>query len=248
MNHEIRRLVILISVFSLLVVLILNFFFLQKSDQESYLKDLQDRIQAVDREFDEDFIQILMDVRNEDTLSFLKISNPIHKHPFFILNPSGELLFWSDFSLTLDFTSIDLNKDYQLIEGTYGTLLLKSRTIRRNNAEFRMVHAIRLVWPGTIENDYLITGANLELFGNNKFEVFSPEGNLGQLVTNPAGIKLFRVSFLMGYAPAGRVINSALLIFFTSVFLLYFIFSSNFVLKKWRMGRRWKAIGYAISM
>ncbi|MFT7381752.1 MAG: two-component system nitrogen regulation sensor histidine kinase NtrY, partial [Roseivirga sp.] len=79
MNHETRRLVILISVFSLLVVLILNFFFLQKSDQESYLKDLQDRIQAVDREFDEDFIQILMDVRNEDTVSFLKITNPIHK-------------------------------------------------------------------------------------------------------------------------------------------------------------------------
>jgi signal transduction histidine kinase len=248
MSYEIRRLVILISVFSLFVVLILNFFFFQKSNEETYIKDLQDRIQAVDREFDEDFIQILMDVRNEDTLSFFKISNPLHKHPFFILNPSGELLFWSDFSLSLDFTSIDLKKDYQLIQGTYGSLLLKNRTIRRNNTEFRMVHIIRLVWPGTIENDYLITGVNLELFGNNKFEVFSPEENVGQPVTNPAGTKLFGINFLAGYVPAGRVINSALLIFFTSVFLLYFILSSNFVLKKWRKGRRWLAIGYAISM
>lgn len=248
MNHQTRKLIFLVSMFSLLVVLILNFFFFQKSDQESYLKDLQDRIQAVDREFDEDFIQILMDVRNDDSLSFSKISNPIHKHPFFILNPSGKLLFWSDFSLTLDFSSIDLNKDYQLVEGTYGTLLLKIRTTRRNKTEFRMVHVIRLVWPGTIENDYLITGANPELFGNNKFELSPPEDNLGQVVTNPAGIKLFGVNFLDGYSPAGRVINSAILIFFTSVFLLYLLLSSNFLLKKWRKGLRWQAIGYSIIM
>ncbi len=246
MNHETRRLVILISVFSLLVVLIFNFFFFQKSNQETYLKDLQDRIQAVDHEFDEDFIQILMDVRNEDSLSFSKISSPIHKHPFFILDLDGELRYWSDYSLTLDFSSIDLKKDYQLTQGPYGTMLLKTRSIRRNNQEFLMVHVIRLVWPGTIENDYLITGANPELFGNNKFEIFSPEENSEQKVTNLAGVPLFGINFLLGYMPAGRVINSAILIFFSSVFLLYFFLGSNFVLKKWRKGRRWQAIGYAV--
>ncbi len=54
MKHDSRRLVILVSIFSLLAVLILNFFFFQKSDQESYFQALQDRIQAVDKEFDED--------------------------------------------------------------------------------------------------------------------------------------------------------------------------------------------------
>ena len=93
MKHDPRRLIILISIFSLLAVLVLNFFFFQKSDQDTYLQALQDRVQAVDKEFDEDFIQILMNVRPDDTLSFGQISTPVHSHPFlsafFILFPTG---------------------------------------------------------------------------------------------------------------------------------------------------------------
>ncbi|MDG1278392.1 MAG: ATP-binding protein [Algoriphagus sp.] len=246
MSHESRRLIILISAFLLLAVLVLNFFFFQKSDEETYLQDLQDRIQAVDREFDEDFIQVLMEFRNEDSLSFGKLSIPDHRHPFFILNKSGDLSYWSDFSLTLDFSNVDLNKDYQLLNDPYGTMLLKIRPIRRNEVNYVIVHALRLIWPGNIENDYLITGANPALFGNSRIEIFAPEEGTGRLVVNPAGIPLFGVDFLLGYVPAGRIINVAILIFFTSIFLLYFLLSSDFVLKKWRKGRKWQAIGYAI--
>ena len=69
MKHDSRRLIILISIFSLLAVLILNFFFFQKNEQDTYLQALQDRVQAVDKEFDEDFIQILMDIRPDDSLN-----------------------------------------------------------------------------------------------------------------------------------------------------------------------------------
>ncbi|REG91104.1 sensor histidine kinase [Algoriphagus antarcticus] len=246
MKHDLRRLIILISIFSLLAVLVLNFFFFQKSDQETYLQALQDRVQAVDKEFDEDFIKILMDVGPDDSLSFGQISTPIHKYPFFILSPEKDLLYWSDFTLTLDFSKVDLSKEYQLIEDAYGTLLLKVRNVKRNKADYVMLHVLRLIWPGNIENNYLITGANPNIFGNDRFELFANPEEASAVVKNPVGIPLFGINFLFGYSPAGRVVNPAILIFFASVFLLYFLLSSDFVLSKWKSGRRWQAIGYAI--
>ncbi len=247
MSKESRRLIILVSIFSLLAVVILNFFFFQKSDQELYFQTLQERIQAVDREFDEDFIQILMDVRPDDTLSFRQISAPVHQHPFFILDSEKELLFWSDFTLTLDFSQVDLDREYQLIEDPFGTLFIKTRKVRRNGLDFAMVHVLRLIWPGNIENDYLITGANPEIFGNDRFELFEADDEEAPLIlTNAGGIPLFGVEFNYGYMPSGRVVNPAILIFFTSVFLLYFLLSSDFILNKWKQGRRWQAISYTI--
>jgi len=64
-------------------------------------------------------------------------------------------------------------------------------------------------------------------------------------VKNPAAIPIFGIDFLFGYQPADRLANPAIMIFFTSVFLLYFLLSSDFVLNKWKKKRRWQAIGYA---
>ncbi|PZX55989.1 phospho-acceptor domain-containing protein [Algoriphagus ratkowskyi] len=246
MKHDSRRLIILISIFSLLAVLILNFFFFQKSDQDTYLQALQDRVQKVDRAFDEDFIRVLMDVRPDDTLSFGQTSTPNHSYPFFILSPDKKLVYWSDFSLTLDFSQVDLTREYQLLEDPYGTLLLKVRNVKRNGVDYVMLHVLRLIWPGNIENNYLITGANPEIFGNDRFELFANPDEASLIVTNLAGIPLFGVNFLFGYIPSGRVVNPAILIFFTSIFLLYFLLSFGFVLSKWKKGLRWQAIGYAI--
>ncbi|MCE7055669.1 HAMP domain-containing histidine kinase [Algoriphagus sp. AGSA1] len=246
MKHDSRRLIILISVFSLLAVIVLNFFFFQKSDQEVYLQALEDRVQEVDQEFDEDFIQILMDAKLTDTLSFSQLSSQSHRHPFFILSSNKELLYWSDFTLTLDFSQVDLSKEYQLLEDPYGTLLLKTRNVKRQGVEYILLHVLRLIVPGNIENNYLITGSNPDFFGNDRFEIFANPEEAPLIVKNPAGIPLFGVNFQFGYSPSGRVVNPAVLIFFTSIFLLYFLLSSDFVLTKWKSGRRWEAIGYTI--
>ncbi len=245
MSYESRRLIILVSVFSLLTVLILNFFFLQKSDEERYLETLQEKIQKVDREFDEDFIQILMNVGSTDSISFLNMELLEHTHPYFLLNSERELVYWSDFTFSFDFDQIDQEKEYQLIEDPYGSFLIKTRQLSKNGAPLLMVQALRLIYPGNIENDYLISGANPEIFGNNRFTLYpDTEEGLYQ-IKNPAGIPLFGIDFLFGYQPVNRLANPAILIFFTSVFLLYFLLGSDFVLNKWKKKRRWQAIGYA---
>ncbi|WP_296705082.1 ATP-binding protein [Algoriphagus sp.] len=245
MSYESRRLIILVSVFSLLTVLILNFFFFQKSDEERYLETLQEKIQKVDREFDEDFIQILMNVSSTDSIFFRNMELSEHAHPYFLLNSERELVYWSDFTFSFDFDQIDQDREYQLIEDPYGSILIKIRQLSKSGTPLLMVQALRLIYPGNIENDYLITGSNPEIFGNNRFRLYTnPEEGLFQ-IKNPAGIPLFGIDFLFGYQPANRLVNPAILIFFTSVFLLYFLLSSDFVLNKWKKKRRWQAIGYA---
>ena len=244
MLQKFKRLIILVSAFLLLAVLILNFFFFQKSEEEAFFEDVQEEIYEIDREFDMDFVQILMEVRPDEALSFENISSKSSIHPFFILDESKKLLYWSDFSVSFNLDALIPNQEYQFIEDPYGTFLTKSRKFTRNGNSYYVVHAFRLFWPGSIQNDYLRTGANRRVFGNDAIQLSDPDSQSPFLVSNAAGIPLFGVAFEYGYQSSGRLSNPAILIFFTSVFLLYFLLSSDFVIRKWKQGRRWQAIGY----
>ncbi len=244
MNFQTRRLVILTSIVFLLTVLIFNFFVFQKSEEEKYFEAIQKKIQRVDRQFDEDFIGVLMEIRPEDSITFERISHPDHRHPFFVLDTSGQLRFWSDFTVTLDFSQLDPSREYQLLEDPFGTFFVKIRKIKRNTSEYYLVHALRLIWPGSIENDYLKTGPNPDFFGNGRFQLFANPSDGVFQVSSEAGKPVFGISFQFGYEPVGRVANTALLIFICSVFLLYFLLSFDFLRKKWQRGYPWQTIGY----
>ncbi len=244
MSFQTRRLIFLLSIISLFLVLILNFFVFQKSEEEKYFEAIQTKILRADRQFDEDFIRVLMEVRPEDPITFERVSNPDHIHPFFILDTSGQLLFWSDFTQTLDFSQVDLDKEYQLLEDPYGTFFVKVRKLKRNTTEYYLVQALRLIWPGTIENDYLKTGPNPEFFGNERFQLFSNPSDGAFKVLSQTEKPVFGISFQLGYEPVGRVSNTPLLIFICSLFLLYFLFSFDFLRKKWNKGHRWQTIAY----
>lgn len=246
MNFQTRRLVILISVVSLLIALVLNFFVFQQSEEENYFEGIQYKIQRVDRQFDEDFVKVLTDVRSEDSISYDRVSRPDHQYPFFVLDTSGKLLFWSDFTFSLDFSQLDFSREYQILEDPFGTFFVKIRKINRNTSDYYIVHTLRLIWPGSIENDYLKTGPNPDFFGNDRFQLYdNPTDGVFQ-VTSDSGKSLFGISFQLGYEPVGKVANSALLIFICSIFLLYFVLSFDFLWKKWKRGYPWQTIFYGL--
>lgn len=244
MSFQTRRLVLLISSISLLIVLVLNFFVFQKSEEEKYFEAVQKKIQRVDHQFDEDFIQVLMEVRPQDSISFDRVSSSDHSYPFFLLDSSGKLLFWSDFTVSLDFSSLDLGREYQILKDPFGTFFVKIRKVQRDASDYYLVHVLRLVWPGSIENDYLTTGPNPDFFGNDRFQLYDNPAEGVFQVSTESGKSVFGISFQLGYEPVGRVANTALLIFIGSVFLLYFILSFDFLWKKWKKGHRWQTIAY----
>ncbi len=248
MKLPLRTLVILSSVIILFIALILNFFVFQKSQEEEYLEAIETRIQEIDIRFDEDYIQVLMDIRPEDSLSFSRISSKSYSYPLFILDSEKNLLFWSDYTLSFDYSNLDLNREFQMIEDPFGTLLIKSRKIKRNASEYLLVHAYRLIWPGVIENDYIKTGPNPEIFGNDRFQIFSNPEDGNYQVKTKSGQALFGINFQLGFESVGRVSNTPLLIFICSVFLLYFLFSFDFLRKKWNKGYPWQTIGYGLAI
>lgn len=156
------------------------------------------------------------------------------------------MLFWSDFTSTLDFSSLDLNQEYQLLEDPFGTFFVKIRKIKRNTTDYHLVHTLRLIWPGNIENDFLKTGPNPDFFGNDRFQLFENPTEGEFQITSITGKPVFGISFQMGYESVGRVSNTALLIFICSIFLLYFLLSFDFLRKKWINGQPWQTIGYGI--
>ncbi|TDQ16616.1 phospho-acceptor domain-containing protein [Algoriphagus boseongensis] len=239
-----RSLLILLSIVSFLLVLILNFFVFQKSEEDKYLEAIQQKVQKIDEQFDADFINVLMNVRPEDPVTFTQISNPDHQYPMFLLDLEKNLLFWSDFTVNLNFSSIDFSKEYQILEDPFGTFLIKTRKVKRNSNEYFLVHAFRLIWPGSIENDYLKTGPNPDIFGNDRFQLYSDPAEANFQVIAKSGKPIFGINFLLGYQPVSRVSNTALLIFICSISLLYFLISFDFLRKKWKKGHRWQAIGY----
>lgn len=246
MSLPLRSLAIWASVILLVIVLVLNFFVFSQSEEEVYFEALQAKIDKVDKEFDEDFIQVLMDVRPEDSLNYRVISDQKHQHPYFILDEESNLLFWSDFTLTLDVSQLNLNEEYQLLQDPYGTYVVKVRKFKRKSRDYFLIHAVRIILPGSVENDFIQSGPNPEFFGNDRFQIFpvASEGKF-QLVSS-SGKPIFGVNFLLGYKPVGRVYNSPLLIFLSSIFLLYFLLSFDFLKRKWEKGYPWQTIWYGL--
>jgi hypothetical protein len=109
-------------------------------------------------------------------------------------------------------------------------------------SNFFLIQVLRLIYPGTIKNDYLLTGPNPIYFGNEKFDLFEIPQKESFHIVDSNGNFLFGIDFGYGYLTSGNVTNPAVFVFFSSFFLLYFLLSFNFVLKKWTKNKRWEAI------
>lgn len=243
MKLPLRSILLAGTVLLLPIALILNFFVFQKSQEETYLEAIEEKIQQVEVQFVQDQ-ELFLRQLGSDTVSFDRISISESTHPFFVTRASGELLYWSDYGFTLDFSQLDLSKQYQVISAPYGTFLAKVQPINPKGEARYLVQAYRLIWPGNIQNDYLQTGPNPELFGNALFTLYTNPAEGSYQVNSPAGAPLFGIDFQLGFASVGKALNTPLLIFIGSLFMLYVLVSFNFLRKKWRKGRQWQAIGY----
>ena len=244
MKRSIRRILLIGSVLLLLVTLILNFFVYQKSQEEEYIEAIETKIHEVEEVFNQDFEVFQTQGARFDSLSFERVSTGAYTHPIFIVNSEKEPLYWSTNEFTLDFSALDFKKGFQVLSSSSGTFLVKQQKISTRGENEYLVQAFRLVWSGTIKNDYVVMGPNPDVFGNALFTLYpkSEEGSLQ--VKSTLGQPLFGIDFQPGFVSVGKAWNTPLLIFSCSIFLLYVFLSFNFLRKKWKKGQVWQAIGY----
>ena len=244
MKLSIRSTLLLGSVLLLPAVLILNFFVYQKSQEETYIQAIEKKIHMVEVEFNQDFEFFQRQGSSLDSLSFERVSSEAYSHPFFIVDPQKELQYWSTNDFVLDFSTLDVARDFQVLDSPYGTFLVKLQKISPREGSDFFVQAFRLVWAGDIKNDYIVMGPNPEVFGNSLFTLY-PNAEEGSLqVKSSTGLPLFGIDFQLGFVSVGKTWTTPLLIFSFSLFLLYAFLSFIFLRKKWRKGQVWQAIGY----
>lgn len=244
MKLSFRRLLVLGSVLLLPIILILNFFVYQKNQEEAYIEAIEKKIHLVEAAFNQDFEVFFTQGKSADSLSFERVSSAAYTYPIFIVNSEKEVKFWSTNEFTLDFSALDFKKDFQVLISPFGTFLVKQQKISSKAQNEYFVQAFRLVWSGTIKNDYVVMGPNPEVFGNALFTLYPKPEEGSLLVKSTFGKPLFGLDFQLGFESVGKAWNTPLLIFSCSIFLLYIFISFIFLRKKWRKGQVWQAIGY----
>ncbi len=240
-----RRFILLLAILGIGLLLAFNYFLTDKHSDEQYLKPITHKIQQVDREFNEDYIEILVRNLPEDQLSFTNLTIADNKHPYFLFDEKGTLVYWSDFTMLPDFDLINTQKTYQVFEDQKGKYFTKVRRLNRNNRNFWMVQFYPFFYKRDISNEYLISGHNPELFGNELVVISETREEGFHEIKNEKQEFLFSVKFDAGYEPSGQTSNVTLLVFFISLILLVLILGYDFVTIIWKKGDRTTAILYS---
>ncbi|GGZ28176.1 hypothetical protein GCM10007049_21380 [Echinicola pacifica] len=243
-----RRFIIVIAIVLMAVVLAVNFFSGSPDDHKLGLQQIETKIRQVADEFDEDFISLLMNNRPEKQVSFSTL-NYSSKHPYYLYNIDGKLIYWSNVSMIPRFEDIKAGpyyQPYQLIDNDKGTYFSRVRKIIRNNQVYWLVQVYSLYDKVEIDNDYLHAGFNGEVFGNGNFILSADPSGGYDKVTGKDGSYFFAVSLRDGYKPVGHQSHTALLLFFFSLTGLVFILGGDFAYRLWTHGRRRLALIYTV--
>jgi len=239
-----KRKYIIISFILLLGILFSVTYQWKKDDgTEAFRKDLERKLEVILGEFDEDYLEIRLKNRPERQVSFTTLDLDT-KHPYYLFSNEGELKFWSEISMIPSFGEFQLNRKYQLIDNAKGVFFSKVRKLTRNDQEFWVLQIYPLSYKVTLQNDYLPSGSNPLLFGNDRYSL-SKQKEPGFDDIHHNGDYLFSIYYRLGYDLPGNTSNLTLLVFFFSLLSLVIIISVDFVRAIWRKGNRPLAITYA---
>lgn len=238
-----RRIILVVFILLLGLVLSINFLWSSKDSIQEYENQVENRISAVIKEFDTDYINLLMNNRPHQQVNFLSLTIPTI-HPFYLFTEEGSLMYWSDNEMIPEFQDFQNNRKFQLIETTRGIYLTHLRKLNRDGQAYWMVQVYSLYDHVEVQNDFLIAGPNPNIFGNDRFLLSSEPREEYININRKNDEYLFSILFRVGYENAGQETNETVLVFFFSLLGLVIIIGGDFVTTIWKKGKRIAAIFY----
>jgi two-component system, NtrC family, nitrogen regulation sensor histidine kinase NtrY len=236
-----RRFLLFVALISLGVLLVANFFLTDRNDEEKFIKPITKQIQKIEKEFDDDFLQLLLKNRPDEEFSFTNLTIDSF-HPYYLFSESGKLVYWSDFSYMPDFDWINSKTNQRILEDKRGIFFSKARRFSRNNQGYWIIQLYPLYFKRDFQNQYLESGFNSKIFPNDPQSISSvrEEGLLE--VKGAKGEFLFSVYFDPEQIPIEPSSRLALMIFFFSLFFLVLLMTRNLILSLWTKGKQVKAL------
>ncbi|SNS55599.1 His Kinase A (phospho-acceptor) domain-containing protein [Belliella buryatensis] len=243
-----KRLILLSSIFAIGLLLALNYFLSSKHSTDRLAAPIEAKIQQIGQQFDEDFIAILMNNRPGEELSFSNLIVESH-HSYFLFDDLDRLVFWSDFIHSPDIEIIDKSRTHQLYEDSKAVYYIRLRNLKRAESSYWLVQLYPLKYKREVQNDFLLSGFNPELFGNNRVQLSASNVKTDAYTINSIkGEYIFSIDFESGYQPVTKESNFTLLIFFFSLLSLVLILGYGFVATIWRKGHKNLAIAYSLGI
>lgn len=236
-----RRFLFFIALLSLGVLLVANFFLVDRDDEERLVKPVSKQIQKIEREFDEDFLQLLLKNRPDEEFSFTNLTIDSF-HSYYLFSESGKLVYWSDFSFMPDFDWINSKTNQRILEDKRGIFYSKVRRFSRNNQGYWMIQLYPLYFKRDFQNQYLESGFNSKIFSNDPQSISSEQEEGLLEVKGAKGEFLFSVYFDPEQIPIEPSSRLALMIFFFSLFFLVLLMTRNLILGLWTKGKLVKAL------
>ncbi|HSI78639.1 MAG TPA: ATP-binding protein [Lunatimonas sp.] len=238
-----RKYIILSAILLLGIFFSVTYQWKKDDGTETFRKDLEHKLGGILKEFDEDYMEILLNNRPDTQVSFSTLDRDT-KHPYYLFSNEGDLMFWSEISMIPSHGDFQLNRKFQLIENAKGVFFGKIRKLTRNQQEFWVLQIYPLSYKVALQNDYLPSGSNHYLFGNDRYSL-SNQKEPGYADIHHNGDYLFSINYRVGYDLPGTTSNRTLLVFFFSLLSLVIILGVDFVQTIWRKGNRPLAISYA---
>lgn len=245
MNTRTKRLLVTIALLAIGLVFVFLVDFSSSDPEKRFAAPISEKIQLIESSFDTDFIDILMNNRPDDEMDFTSLFIDSN-HPYFVYTDSGELIFWSDFLFIPDYESVQGSVNPYILETREGVFFSKLRRFTRNNRSYRLLQVYPLILNSVVQNEYLPSGFNEEVFGSGDFVIVSEQSDRGIPILGTKGEPLFYVSFLENYQSIGESRNIPVLIFFFSLLGLIALLSLDLVRSLWGKGHHWRAIAYTI--
>jgi two-component system nitrogen regulation sensor histidine kinase NtrY len=239
--------VLLLALIGIGALLAYNFFISGEDRAEIFLKPVSLKVNQIANEFDQDFIDLLMQNRPEEPIKFARLDiNSFH--PYFVFEDDGTLVYWSDFSFLPEFELIRTQQNPNFYEDRQGIYFTKVRRFTRNEQGFWLVHAYPLYFKRVIQNEFLQTGFNNTIFGNDFLSLSSYPLDDYLDLNNDKNEYLFSIKFEQGYQSSDFSSNYNLLVFFFSLLFLILILGYSFIRVLWVKGKGLTAITYTSAI
>lgn len=210
-----------ISLALVATALILSQFFVgKKKPAEAAVQTIEHNLADQINKLQQEAVAILEQLENNERFRFSSIAPP--SNAFYIFK-KGRLLYWSDYRYVPDYRNLKGNYSIKLVHA-----LRKEYISRRwvlENSDVEIFGIIPLYNNYKVDNNYLKSGFNPEIFNNQDIQLHDISSSKGHEICPLKNKCLFKVSFAERYVTLNTFMNILILVLYVvgGVLLLIWI-------------------------
>ena len=198
MNHIVRHQFLFLSFVILAIALLLRAYFIDESKNEAQFaetvsQNIHSRLDIIHGDLE----KVASRLQKTEEYSFSQL-NLETAYPYYIFH-NGNLIYWSDFRFVPDYSNLAGKYDYRFVSLKNGQYISHRLAVQKDRSVFEIFSLLPVINQNKIENNYLESGFNKEIFSNTSLSIktFTSPGDAN--IYTREGKYLFSIDFLRGF-------------------------------------------------